>query len=161
MNFFIIASDGQKYGPADIATLNHWIQEGRVLSTSMLEDASSGAQVPATSVHGLIFPTQGFQQPGYQYAPNGSMMDNGEADLKNAWICAIIGLVSSFGLGFCCSILSLANVFSIIGIVLSVSAKKKGNLNTSNALICSIAGLVIGPVIGIIMIVASQAMRMK
>lgn len=83
MGYYVLGDQGQKYGPADIDTLNAWIAEGRIVSTSMLEDAASGMQLAASSVQGLRFaptapppaapqggPTQNpYQQPPYQQSP--------------------------------------------------------------------------------------------
>lgn len=53
--FVIDAATGLKYGPADLNTLNQWILEGRVLPSTMLEDATSGAQLRADRVPGVYF----------------------------------------------------------------------------------------------------------
>jgi hypothetical protein len=81
MQYFVIAPDGQKYGPADIATLNQWAAEGRLTPTTELEDASTMTRLSAASVPGIMFPggpaaappgaAPGYQapaapQPGYQ-----------------------------------------------------------------------------------------------
>lgn len=65
MNYYVIASDGQKYGPADINTLNQWIREGRLFPGTMLEPEAGGPAVPASSVAGLAFLAQstGYQSP--------------------------------------------------------------------------------------------------
>lgn len=75
-------------------------------------------------------------------------MDKGEGDLKIAWTFAIMGLVSGFFLGMCFVLFSLFNIFSILGIVCCFAAKKKGNEDTKAAMICSLVGIVLGPVIG-------------
>ncbi len=164
MQYFVISPTGQKYGPADVQTLNSWAQEGRIVSTTMLEDASTGEVIPATQVPGLVIapaPTMGpdYQNPNafYPRGPVTNMLgDNGDNDLRTAWTLAIIGIVASVVMGFCCSCLSIVNVFSILGIVYSSNAKKKGNPNTQNALICSIIGLVLGPAITAIVLIATQ-----
>ena len=38
MRYFVIGANGELYGPADIATLNQWIAEGRLTPTSMLQE---------------------------------------------------------------------------------------------------------------------------
>lgn len=57
MRYYVIADDGRKYGPVDVAALNQWIGEGRVFSTSLLEAEANGARLSAASVPGLSFPT--------------------------------------------------------------------------------------------------------
>ena len=163
MQYFVISPTGQKYGPADVQTLNTWAQEGRIASTSMFEDAASGQIIPADQVPGLLIvpATPNYQNPHAQY-PRGPLVsgfDNGENDLRTAWTLAIFGIISSFVMGLCCSFFSILNVFSILGIVYSSNAKKKGNPNTQNALICSIVGLVIGPMITLIFYFVGRTFR--
>jgi hypothetical protein len=137
MNYFVIAADGQKYGPANIDTLNQWAQEGRVLNTSMLEDASTGVRIPATSVPGIMFPMnppggQNFQQPNFQYGSGQGFHDDGSDDIKKVWIFGGIGF-------FCCPI-----IFSVMAIVFASNAQKKGHPQAQTALIFAIASLVVG-----------------
>jgi hypothetical protein len=154
MHYFVIAPDGSKYGPADIQTLNHWVVEGRVTSSTMLENATNGQQIVANSLPGMIFPVP---SPGGAFAsqsnyPRGAVAfgpDNGDGDLKTAWTFAIIGVCFALPMAACCTLLSVVNVFSILGIVYSSNAKKKGNMGTKGALACSIVGLALGPVVSI------------
>jgi len=137
MNYFVIAADGQKYGPADIPTLNQWAQEGRVLTTSMLEDATTGERVAATSVPGIMFPMspppgQNFQQPNFQHAAGPQFRDDGSEDIKKVWIFGGIGF-------FCCPI-----IFSVMAIVFATNAQKKGHPQAQTALIFAICSLVVG-----------------
>ncbi|CEK15438.1 Protein of unknown function (DUF2628) [Chthonomonas calidirosea] len=55
--YYVLAQDGNRYGPADIPTLQQWIDENRILPTTMLEDASTGQQLPASALSELRFPT--------------------------------------------------------------------------------------------------------
>lgn len=59
--FVVDTTTGQKYGPADITTLNEWAQQGRVTPQTILEDSATGNQIPASSVAGLLLP--GFNAP--------------------------------------------------------------------------------------------------
>ena len=139
MNYYVIAADGQKYGPADVTTLNHWAQERRVLVTSMLEDAVTGEQIPATSLPGIVFPTsapgaQNFQQPNYQYAPGPGYYDDGSADIKRTWLFGGLAFIP-------CCLLTL--VFGIIAITSASTAQKKGHPQAGTAMafaICSLIG---------------------
>jgi len=54
--FFVIHTDGTKFGPADVLTLKAWIAENRVGPNTMLEDAQTHIQVPAFQVPELGFP---------------------------------------------------------------------------------------------------------
>lgn len=55
MNYFVVAADGQKYGPADLNALNEWIVQGRLYPGSFLEEEATGRRYPASSVPGLRF----------------------------------------------------------------------------------------------------------
>lgn len=58
MGYYVVHPGGQQYGPADIATLNSWAAEGRLIPDTTLIDAATGAHVFARDVSGLFFPLQ-------------------------------------------------------------------------------------------------------
>ncbi|QYK53557.1 MAG: hypothetical protein KF824_01385 [Fimbriimonadaceae bacterium] len=51
----VIWSDGQKFGPADMAMLNQWIAEGRIKPETELESVVDGTRLSAASLPGLNF----------------------------------------------------------------------------------------------------------
>ena len=55
MRYFVIGSDGNRYGPADVATLNGWIREGRLTPQSLLEEEGSGMRLAASGIPSLSF----------------------------------------------------------------------------------------------------------
>lgn len=55
MRYFVVSLDGQKYGPADIPTLQQWIGEGRILPNTYLEEEIGGARLQAGGVRDLRF----------------------------------------------------------------------------------------------------------
>ena len=55
MEYYVIAPNGQKFGPATVATLNAWIQEGRIAPDTLLQDAATGAQIVARALPALSF----------------------------------------------------------------------------------------------------------
>ena len=63
MRYFVILPDGQKFGPADLATLNQWITENRLGPQSMLAPEDGGPNIAASMVQGLVFPGS-IPQPG-------------------------------------------------------------------------------------------------
>jgi len=77
LEYYVLGADGNKYGPADVPTLNKWAQEGRVLPTTLLEDFQTGQKVQASAVMGMQFPGSGGivglpdapQMPGIQGIP--------------------------------------------------------------------------------------------
>ena len=56
MQYFVIWPDGNKFGPADLATLNQWIAENRINPDTQLESVVDGAQMRAGDLPGLNFP---------------------------------------------------------------------------------------------------------
>jgi hypothetical protein len=124
VRYYVVSQDGQKYGPADIPTLNAWIVEGRLLPTNLLEDEASGQRVTASSVAELNFPAaQPMQQPPgfgggqpYQQTYARPMMggDDGSTDVRNAWMCGVAGLL-------CCCLINFW------GLSFANKAEAKGN----------------------------------
>lgn len=145
MTYYVVAPDGQKYGPGDVVTLNQWAQQGRVLPTTVLEDASTGARFAASQVPGMIFsapPTSDFGQPSsYQQYPRTGygVTDNGDGDYQKALIFGIIGLL-------CCPV-----VFSSIGIYFASLAQRKGHPKAQSIMTFCIISLVAGLVLGAIL----------
>ena len=70
-SYLVKGADGNFYGPADLATLNKWAGEGRILADSVLVDEATQQQtlardLPGLSHHFLGAPTQQAQnQPNY------------------------------------------------------------------------------------------------
>lgn len=56
VRYFVIGSDGSKYGPADAATLTQWAAENRLTPTSELENESTGQRMMASAVSAIVFP---------------------------------------------------------------------------------------------------------
>lgn len=52
--YYLDATDGKRYGPADLATLREWVAAGSVLPETVLVDAQTGQPVPARDVPGLF-----------------------------------------------------------------------------------------------------------
>jgi hypothetical protein len=55
MEYFVIAPNGQRFGPATVPVLNQWIQEGRISPQTLLQDAATGAQIVARALPALSF----------------------------------------------------------------------------------------------------------
>ena len=53
MKYFFIATDGKRYGPADVVTLRQWVQEGRITGQSLLEEEGTGRQIYASNLQDL------------------------------------------------------------------------------------------------------------
>jgi hypothetical protein len=148
MNYYVVAPDGQKYGPGDVVMLNQWAQQGRVLPTTVVEDSSTGARFAASQVPGIMFApvsvgqdSYSAQPPGYQQYPRTGygVMDNGDGDYQKALIFGILGLL-------CCPL-----IFSSIGIYFASLAQRKGHPKGQSIMTFCIASLVIGFVLGAVL----------
>ena len=53
MRYFVIGTDNQRYGPADVEQLTQWISQGRIDRSTLLIDAQSNQQLTAGSVDSL------------------------------------------------------------------------------------------------------------
>ena len=53
MNYFVVWPDGQKFGPADLATLSQWAKEGRINDETVLEEAETGKTLKMSEVDGI------------------------------------------------------------------------------------------------------------
>lgn len=66
--YSVVGSDGQVYGPVDMATLSRWIAEGRIVPTTELIDPIDGRRIQAQQAPALMgtFPTAapGYPPPG-------------------------------------------------------------------------------------------------
>ncbi|MFI5386350.1 MAG: hypothetical protein ACHQ50_09540 [Fimbriimonadales bacterium] len=119
MRYFVIAPDGSKYGPADIAMLRAWIAEGRIAPDTILEEAASRQRVPARMVAGLSF---NFEAPSFAPPTTGgrgrpefgAKVDDGSYDLLWSYICSALTII-------CCL------PFIIGGFVYANRALSKGN----------------------------------
>src|SRR5579862_8291340 len=58
MEYFVIAPNGQRFGPATVPVLNQWIQEGRISPQTLLQDAATGSQIVARALPALSFVPQ-------------------------------------------------------------------------------------------------------
>ncbi len=140
MQYYVIAPDGQKYGPADVATLAQWAQDGRLDASTMLESALDATRVPAASVPGIIAPTANpYSAPGpgagtgpQQFAQyQRASVDDGSTDVRNSWIFGAIAII-------CCGF-----ILGPIGIYYGNQAVKKGHPGGRAAMIFSIVTTVV------------------
>lgn len=138
--YYVVAEDGQKYGPADMVALNRWIREGRLLPTMFLEEEGTGMRVVASMLSGLDFggtfyatpPVAGPNPPfgGYPSAsppnypvggPAGSpyYRQTHRVDISGPLVKAVLSCM------FCCLPLGLV---AIVFAVLASTQASQGNL---------------------------------
>ncbi len=144
MRYFVISPDGQKYGPADVPTLNQWIIEARLNSTSMLED-EAGSRLVASAVSGLNFPMQppptaahsNYPRVGPQgAAPIYQQVDTGGSEATRSIVLGGVSIV----LGFIFAYAGLAT--GIYGVIAGVGGLTKGSKKAYIGLALSIIGIV-------------------
>lgn len=70
--YSVVGSDGQIYGPVETATLQQWIQEGRIVETTELIDPISGQRIQAGQAPALMgtFPKRPMSAPMSAPAPS-------------------------------------------------------------------------------------------
>jgi TM2 domain-containing membrane protein YozV len=56
--YFVIATDGNRYGPADIDTLVQWTREGRIVGSTALVERGTERQVRADSITSIAVALQ-------------------------------------------------------------------------------------------------------
>jgi len=71
--YWLLATDGNRYGPVDETTLAHWARDGRVVAGSVLQHEGSGARYYASQlpVVAAVLTPASYADPyaGYQYQP--------------------------------------------------------------------------------------------
>jgi len=161
--YYVVLPDGQKFGPADLRTLNQWASEGRILSNSIIEDSQTGQRFHAASLPGLQltqtmgpnpYAAPGTMNPPQPYAaytrPSSAGNSSvGTNDLTLAYVFGAIGLAMCVIGGGFCSMIGI--VFPILGLVYAKKAQDQGNPSANSAkILCYIAlGIqVLGIIVG-------------
>jgi hypothetical protein len=102
LGYYVIAQDGNRYGPADIPTLQQWVREGRIAPNTTLEDEVTGTQIRASLLPELshLFPSQSVP-PGDSYRQPPPMTRGGPSSrATTALVLGILGLL-------CCGLLGI------------------------------------------------------
>jgi hypothetical protein len=50
MQYFVTGTDGNEYGPVDLATLQEWVKDNRVVPTSKIRNESNGMVLQASTM---------------------------------------------------------------------------------------------------------------
>jgi len=151
MAFFVIAHNGQKYGPADLPTLNQWASEGRVLPTTMLEDSVTGARGVAQGIPGLSFlPPPAVSNlsgpfpsgtPRVPYVRTG----DGSRQVTQAWIFGSLCLVTIFLFRSLIipPLILIPVIFGALGVGAASRAEELGHPDARRAKVFCIVALVL------------------
>lgn len=136
MRYFVIAPNGSRYGPADLATLNQWVQEGRLLPDFNLQPEASQASFPAATLAGLSFPAH-LRQPdfGSNLSPFPSPSPvMGKRELNTAWTYGALALAASIVGRLGCMVFGVVGlVIGILGLSAARKAQRQGVPNASGA----------------------------
>lgn len=73
MQYSIVGTDGNQYGPVDLMTLKRWVSEGRVLPNSQITDNLSNRTVVASQMPELGLLSQPPISPPYNQYPRPEM----------------------------------------------------------------------------------------
>ena len=152
MTYYVVAPDGQKYGPGDIMILNEWARLGRILPSTVVEDAATGARFEASQLPGLVFPAGGYSVSGssMQHYPRGGFsMDTGRGDYQLAIAFGILSIVMSPPLICCWPLVAGPLLFSSLGLYFSSLATRKGYPSSKTAMTLNLVGLVAAMVLGV------------
>lgn len=141
--YFVIWPDGQKFGPADVATLQRWAVENRIGPATLLESAINGHHVRAADIPDLrsVLPVN-MPGPGGQthYPPPDAFIpsnpSSGTAEVTVAWILGGLGLL-------CCGVYP-----AVGGLICAIFAHNKNQPNAVAAMIFNVVVIVMSVTIG-------------
>lgn len=128
MQYFVVAPDGMKYGPADSETLKQWVAENRLDRNTLLEEADTRQRLRAESLAGL-FPQpepepvaapepplvfENASVPPVADYPRVTSADSGGRELTKAWIWTLVGvliplILPSIGLSYANKAIAMGN----------------------------------------------------
>lgn len=140
MRYYVIAPDGNKYGPATVETLRQWETEGRLNGDTFLEEEGTLNRFVARAVlFPQTTPSGEFSAPPPTTYPRGTspQSDDGRTQLILGWVCAVVSVA-------CCPI-----VFGVAAILLGNSAKKKGQQGGQALIVSAVVLMILGFVFGI------------
>jgi hypothetical protein len=165
VKYYVQWPNGQRFGPADLPTLQQWAAENRIDRNTILISESTGMTLTAAEAMPMVFPptpgapfasppsqahpgsfTSGvtppvFNQQGY-YRPHGAMgvRGAGDGEVVGAWVLAALACPC-----FCAGPIGL--VMNLVGIALAQSASRRGNRNGQAAMIANALELVINGIL--------------
>lgn len=151
MDYLVRGSDGKDYGPVDLVTLRSWVNEGRVVQSTLITETPSNRQMEARLVPDL-FPNMPppamnmSQPPSYESAPYARPMQQpNQGDYYNnagggavtwAFIDSTLALVLAFVPG------AFGGIVMVFGIINAFKAKSAGhklaNIAIGYSIFCAI-----------------------
>lgn len=119
--YFVILPDGSKFGPADTSTLNQWIVEGRVHTTTILEEVPSGVRCPANQLPALRFArvVAFLNEPAPDMIDDGKLVPSavqGGFNLGALLIAPVWALKHGIKLGYVAGALAIISVLPVVAV---------------------------------------------
>ncbi len=143
MRYYVIDLQGAQYGPADLHLLNQWADQGRIVPSTMLVEESTGRQILASSVQGLILLAPRGSSSGSPFGP--SAMSYGASPYGGAAPgvaeAKMSMTLSAVSLALCSCIPLLGFVPAVIALFYASAAIKRGARNGSGAMMVSILAI--------------------
>lgn len=146
LRYYVVFPDGQRFGPADLQTLQLWVAENRVGPATVLEEEGTGRSMPAYALPSLgLSLSQSGPQPGPPssqpyagyYRPDLYQVQQGPGlETRWAWVLGAIGLLCG-------------QLASIGGIVLAIIGLTKRQRGATAALVFCAATFILHTVWGL------------
>ncbi len=153
LTYWITGTDGQSYGPATLAQIQAWVDEGRVVAETQVNRSDSKEWKAATAFQELIWnrppPPAGAARPPMPPTASGAAAETHVRNVKSGadwflWIAGlsavnVISIMSGSGFGFIIS-LAVTDLISGIG---SELGKSSGGLGGAAFGISAVLNLVV------------------
>ena len=107
--YLVVGADGSTYGPANFETLKGWVDDGRIVASTMLINEQTQVRLQARYIPGLIKESAAGTAPPVQAGP---VYEEGPAPRKasSAWVVAAIVVIGGC-LG--CGVIGAAILFPV------------------------------------------------
>jgi hypothetical protein len=171
MLYSVLDAHGNRYGPVDLATLNQWVRDGRIVPSTQIVVESTQRVVAASMVPGLLLggapglgPTYDPQAPiGFPGAQGGPSMMQGRAQYSSGAFSSGSDLIPGAaeynrallfaGIGFvtCLCVPPVAVFIFFPAIYYARAAQLKGHPSPGHAYLAAIAGLVLSILMTIVL----------
>jgi hypothetical protein len=104
MRYFVIWSDGRRFGPTDEDGLERWLHDGRINSATILEEEETGSTRVVGDIEWLRHRSLDGSEPPFSKAvsppevigpfagPEPPLADNGATDISCAWFLTLLGI---------------------------------------------------------------------
>lgn len=159
MRYYVVSSDGQKFGPADLNTLKEWVQQGRIDGSTMLEEEVGSARMAAIGIAGL-FPQGATIGPYSAPRPDNQTVyrrspESLEKAVRVSYVCAALSFLAAIG-GLLIWEICVAAVFiAVYGASESKQANDAGLAGGQVGLILNAIALVIALILSALLLVTN------